>query len=298
MRKILMGTLALFAAGQLCGQPGILETRKASDGGRLLTMEETILSPDLKPENREYVWLPEKSYYSFVDDNVLKCGNAKTNAYEDVLSLEDLNSIASSSFSSFPAYSWRGTGNILVADGNRFINIDLEGKRQEYSFELPENASNVAPSPAGDMFAFTDGNNLYLSDIDGNVTAVTADSLRLLYSFHIRQAIPLSVKGKRDLSPQDLDERAIVHHFACSEHFILMSFHTFHQSDMGRKDFTWMLLDRRTGQKTVSKCLTNDLTDTGDKAETHSLFYKDNRTWVRVDDSADDTIRLEILHLR
>ena len=74
--------------------------------------------------------------------------------------------------------------------------------------------------------------------------------------------------------------------------------HTFHQSDMGRKDFTWMLLDRRTGQKTVSKCLTNDLTDTGDKAETHSLFYKDNRTWVRVDDSADDTIRLEILHLR
>lgn len=178
MRKILMGTLALFAAGQLCGQPGILETRKASDGGRLLTMEETILSPDLKPENREYVWLPEKSYYSFVDDNVLKCGNAKTNAYEDVLSLEELNSIASSSFSSFPAYSWRGTGNILVADGNRFINIDLEGKRQEYSFELPENASNVAPSPAGDMFAFTDGNNLYLSDIDGNVTAVTADSDR------------------------------------------------------------------------------------------------------------------------
>lgn len=130
------------------------------------------------------------------------------------------------------------------------------------------------------------------------LSAVTADSLRLLYSFHIRQAIPLSVKGKRDLSPQDLDERAIVHHFACSEHFILMSFHTFHQSDMGRKDFTWMLLDRRTGQKTVSKCLTNDLTDTGDKAETHSLFYKDNRTWVRVDDSADDTIRLEILHLR
>lgn len=77
-----------------------------------------------------------------------------------------------------------------------------------------------------------------------------------------------------------------------------MSFHTFHQSDMSRKDFTWMLLDRRTGRTTVSKSLKNDLTDAGDGTETHSLFCKDSRTWVRVDDSADDAIRLEIVHLR
>lgn len=148
------------------------------------------------------------------------------------------------------------------------------------------------------MYSRADDRIYYYDRNWDELSVLTADSLRPLYSFHIRQALPLAVKGRRDLSPQDLDGRAIVHHFACSEHFILMSFHTFHQSDMSRKDFTWMLLDRRTGRTTVSKSLKNDLTDAGDGTETHSLFCKDSRTWVRVDDSADDAIRLEIVHLR
>lgn len=129
------------------------------------------------------------------------------------------------------------------------------------------------------------------------LSIVTADTLQLLYSFALRQSIPLSMKGMRNLSLQDLEGHVILHYFACSDHFLLMNFYTFHQEETEGKEMTWLLFDRRTGEKVISKSLKNDLVP-GHAVEGHSLFYKDNHTWVRVDDSSDDGIRLELLHLR
>lgn len=126
---------------------------------------------------------------------------------------------------------------------------------------------------------------------------VTSDTLRPMYTFDVKQAIPLSVKGMRDLTPTELDGRSIVHQFACSDSFILFSFHTFHQSNMMSKDITWMLFDKRTGKVSVSKFLRNDLC-VGDKIKGYALFYKDDHTWIRVDDTLDSVIRLEYLYLR
>lgn len=126
---------------------------------------------------------------------------------------------------------------------------------------------------------------------------VTADSLALLQTFHLKQGIPLAQKGNLNISPKELDGHSIVHHFAYSDHFLLMSFHTFHQNDMSHKDITWMLYDLQSGDKIVSKSLKNDIAP-NDEINGYSLFYKDSRTWVRVDDSLDNSIRLEYLHLR
>ena len=101
----------------------------------------------------------------------------------------------------------------------------------------------------------------------------------------------------RDLTPTELDGRSIVHQFACSDSFILFSFRTFHQSDMMSKDITWMLFDKRTGNVSVSKFLRNDL-GVGDKIKGYALYYKDDHTWIMVDDTLDSVIRLEYLYLR
>lgn len=142
------------------------------------------------------------------------------------------------------------------------------------------------------------GSSAYYYDRNWDeLSLVTADTLRPLYSFDVKQAIPISVKGERDLTPQKLDGRSIVHQFVCSDRFILFSFHTFHQDDMSRKDITWMLFDKRTRDVSISKSLRNDL-GTGDEMKGYALFYKNDYTWVRIDDSLDGMIRLEYLYLR
>ena len=52
-----------------------------------------------------------------------------------------------------------------------------------------------------------------------------------------------------------------------------------------------------TGKVTISKKLKNDLM-AEDEIENNSLFYMNNYTWLRVDDSFEDLIRLKILHLQ
>ena len=63
------------------------------------------------------------------------------------------------------------------------------------------------------------------------------DSIQTLYSLGVKQRIPLFKKGIRDITPQELDGYAILHNFACSNNFILCSFHTFDKNDIRKKKY-------------------------------------------------------------
>lgn len=129
------------------------------------------------------------------------------------------------------------------------------------------------------------------------MSVVTSDSIQTLFSLDIQQGIPLHIKGMKNITPQDLDGYAILHNFAYSDNFILFSFHTFDENDIRKKNITWLLLDKRTGKRTISQKMKNDLIPENE-IENNSLFYMDDYTWVRVDDSFENLIRLEILHLQ
>lgn len=142
------------------------------------------------------------------------------------------------------------------------------------------------------------GSSVYYYDRNWDeLSLVTSDTLQQLYRFDLKQKIPLDQMGMKTITPNDLDGRAIMHSFASSKQFILLSFHTFHQEDMRTKDFTWLLINRETGKQLLSKHLKDDLT--ADSEETnHSLFYLNDQTWIRTDESADDRIRLHLLHVK
>ena len=58
MKKIGIIFSSLFICGALSAQPGVIETRPANNqDGKVLTMEETILSRELSPENLHCSWL-------------------------------------------------------------------------------------------------------------------------------------------------------------------------------------------------------------------------------------------------
>lgn len=130
------------------------------------------------------------------------------------------------------------------------------------------------------------------------MSVVTADTCQKLYSFDIRQKIPLEERGRKDLQLEDLIGHSIVYYFAYSDQFILFSFHTFNK-EIRKKDITWVLMNLKTGEQTISKHLRNDLVAGNEMNAGFTLFYMDNHTWIRVDDSSmEDIIRLEILHLK
>lgn len=56
-------------------------------------------------------------------------------------------------------------------------------------------------------------------------------------------------------------------------------------------------MNMETGEKMISNHLKNDLT-TKDESTDNSLFYVDNRTWIRTDNSSEDLLRLQVLHLK
>ncbi len=146
------------------------------------------------------------------------------------------------------------------------------------------------------MYNWNDSCAYYYDRNWNELSVITADTLRILYKFDIKQALPLSVKGTKGLTYQKLDKYSIVHQFAYSDNYILISFQTFHKDDMQSKDITWMLFNPKTGGKSISKKIVNDVIPIKN-IQGNSLFYKDNHTWVRVDETLDNAICLEKLYL-
>lgn len=142
------------------------------------------------------------------------------------------------------------------------------------------------------------GSSAYYYDRNWDeLSVVTPDSLQKLYTFDLQQSIPMHKRGNRSITPYDLDGDAILHVFACSEHFLLLAFHSFDKADIRKKNITWLLMNTETGEKMISNHLKNDLT-TKDESTDNSLFYVNNRTWIRTDNSSEDLLRLQVLHLK
>lgn len=175
MKKIIMSAAALGLAVSMYAQPGVIGVKPANvDGEKILTMEKTILGPELVPENLAAVWKNEGSVFSYVKDNVLYESTAEGEAVK-VIDLERLNAIAGTSFKSFPAYRWIDGSSIFIK-GSVCYGIDLKAEELLTVIRLPEGAADITPSPDMTKCAYTLGNNLYYSDSNSNSYAVTADS--------------------------------------------------------------------------------------------------------------------------
>ena len=68
MKKTIMTLGILYMGLTASAQPGIIETKPANDAdGKILTMEETILSKELTPENLWCRWIDNDHLAMFKD---------------------------------------------------------------------------------------------------------------------------------------------------------------------------------------------------------------------------------------
>ena len=81
-RFVLTVTAAAFAVISYAQVPGVLERRPANDPeGKILTMEETILSRELSPQMPVYSWFKEGKGYVAIADSIPESPEAKYDEY-------------------------------------------------------------------------------------------------------------------------------------------------------------------------------------------------------------------------
>lgn len=141
------------------------------------------------------------------------------------------------------------------------------------------------------------GDNVFYYDRNKDqMSIVTSDTVKNIYKFKLSHKLPDAIMGIRNLMPDQLDGYSIVHEFACSENYLLLSTQTFDKNNMAKKNIKWFLLNRKSGEGIVADNLENDLDSV--LITNNSLYFIDEHTWVRVDDTNDKSIIMQVMHLR
>lgn len=148
--------------------------------GKLLTMEETILSRELSPASYPVRWVAQSDSYSITDGTAIVAVNARSGKRSTVITLEELNRLLSADFKAFPAYSFEDENTLVVISNGVRSTIDLRRSSIVASSRVPEGVANLTRQPGkGGRYAYTRANNLYYFDGE-NEHAVTEYEDRII----------------------------------------------------------------------------------------------------------------------
>ena len=182
---------------------GLAMTFSASAQGKLLTMEEAIIGRHLAPKNIYVQWQGNRDVATYLEDGNL-VADAVTGDKKVLLSLGDLNAMLGAELKGWPNYSWKDAATLVVRHAQRWIEIDVEGKKIVSDRKLCDKAQNLK-SNGRDLIAYTKANNLYYMDALGHEFAVTENRDRNIVSgqfvsrneFNIADGIFWSPDGKK-----------------------------------------------------------------------------------------------------
>ena len=185
----------------------------------------------------------------------------------------------------------------IYAEGEQYNGIwtrDYLEERVNYidSLVTPNNRFHYFPM----IYNYNGDNAFYYDRYKDQMYIVTADAVKNIYKFKLSHKLPEVVMGMKNLTPDKLDGYSIVHEFVCSENYLLLSTQTFEKSNISKKNLKWFLLDRKNGEKMIANNLENDLDSI--VISNNSLYFLDEYTWVRVDDTNDKSITMQIMHLK
>lgn len=132
--------------------------------GKLLTMEETILSRSLSPAAYPVRWIGESDSYSIIEGTDIVSVNARSGRRTTLIALDELNRLLSSDFQTFPAYSFEDANTLVVAANGVRSTIDLRRGSIIASSRIPSGANLTRQPGKGGRYAYTRENNLYYFD--------------------------------------------------------------------------------------------------------------------------------------
>lgn len=132
--------------------------------GKLLTMEETILSRALSPASYPVRWVGQSDSYSVVEGSDMIAVNARTGKRTTLITLDELNRLLSADFKSFPPYAFEDENTLAVTANGVRSSIDLRRRSIIASNRVPTGANLTRQPGKGGRYAYTRDNNLYYFD--------------------------------------------------------------------------------------------------------------------------------------
>ena len=129
----------------------------------------------LRPESITGLQWKDDGDFTFVEDESIVAGSAKTGAKNTVTTLNELNKITSAAFKSIPLHRWVNETELFVQVSRKYWLVDLDKKEVKFEIELPENAENANFSETGQFVTFTQDDDLFVILSDGNINQITND---------------------------------------------------------------------------------------------------------------------------
>ena len=134
MKKLSLILSALCLGWTLSAQPGIISTREANDqGGKVLTMEETILSRELSPANIHTMWDDDGTLLTYKDGK-FQAYDIATGTYSDYTRKNKL---------SMQAVSKNGSLYVIYANGAERLVAERENDQITYGEYVSRNEFGI-----------------------------------------------------------------------------------------------------------------------------------------------------------
>jgi len=145
---------------------------------KMLTMEDAIINPALQPENlRQLNWVAGSDDFTFVKDNALVRGNAKSTKHTTILTVDKLSAALQAAggkeVKSFPAVQWNDANTLVLNLQGKIFNYNLKTGKATIVTTYAADAENAELDPTKQRVAYTKGNNLYVSAPGAADVAVT-----------------------------------------------------------------------------------------------------------------------------
>ncbi|MBR2398870.1 MAG: DPP IV N-terminal domain-containing protein [Alistipes sp.] len=139
-------------------------TQAQTSDRRLLSMEDVILNRELTPKTLPVRWIGQSDSYAWIDGTNLCATDARNNKRRTIISLDELNSLLSTSFKSFPAYTFDDEQSLVVAAFGMRNTIDLKSRTVVSKHKIPVGQNLTRQSGKGGLYAYTRDNNVYCFD--------------------------------------------------------------------------------------------------------------------------------------
>lgn len=156
---------------------------------KILNLEDCIYrNSELFPKYyRSLQWIPNTNNYSYISNDSLIVCNTKTEKNKFVLTLSELkkyiiNSTLNDSvkFNYMPSVQWQDKNNFTVSDGKGKYLVDTKKKQLSLITNIPE-SDNLLANNNGTEYAFTKGNDLYITKDGEEICIAKSEGEGILY---------------------------------------------------------------------------------------------------------------------
>jgi dipeptidyl-peptidase-4 len=139
-------------------------------------MENVALGYNLRPESKYIVWQGKTNNYTYIEEEKnLVSEDAAKGVKKILLTTNELKSILSAEFKTFPSFSWFDDSTLKIRHQDKEYRVDVVNKTVAAVVSFPKTTDNLTYSKQAKLYAYTLKNNLFYMDEQGNTTAVTND---------------------------------------------------------------------------------------------------------------------------